>query len=504
LSQIEFEQNSAKILCALPGARVSTAKKNAVHAARAACVKGGGMATARFPAPVRRTCSPSPPNRVTSLSRRASALAFRCNASASSRAAVSGAPTPALDAPPASDPRTGATRSLFCFGLGYTSLGLAETLRRAGWRVAGTCRSAERARALEAAGIPAFVWCPDEREFLDDAGVAALRDATHVLVSVPPTERDHHSEDRSKGPGEEAAPPSIDPVLADAACVAALSRARAADERRDGGEDQKNATPKTRRLQWLAYLSSTGVYGDHFGNVVDETSRCVPTTAKTRARLDAERAWEAFARCENKGGSKNVRLRVFRLGGVYGPRRSLLDAAARGTETEPNDVRFDSKSRSSSGRAPRNRSSRFSRAFVARCHVRDVVAILCASARLADDEDDATPCDADSNVFVVECVFRFERQDVQRGGRRAGAARRRARVRGGASRRTKTNVSVESEAEAEAEARVVNDRGEKRVSNERAKTELGVFFAFPTYKEGLTAIADGDTSPFSEKTLDLL
>ena len=65
-------------------------------------------------------------------------------------------------------------------------------------------------------------------------------------------------------------------------------------------------------------------------------------------------------------------------------------------------------------------------------------------------------------------------------------------------------VSVESEAEAKAEARVVNDRGEKRVSNERAKTELGVFFAFPTYAEGLTAIADGDTSPFSEKTLDLL
>lgn len=459
------------------------------------------MATARFPAPVRRTCSPSPPNRVTSLSRRSSALAFRCDASASSRAAVSGAPTPALDAPPASDPRTGATRSLFCFGLGYTSLGLAETLRRAGWRVAGTCRSAERARALEAAGIPAFVWCPDEREFLDDAGVAALRDATHVLVSVPPTERDHHSEDTSKGPGEEAAPSSIDPVLADAACVAALSRARAADERRDGGEDQKNATPKTRRLQWLAYLSSTGVYGDHFGNVVDETSRCVPTTAKTRARLDAERAWEAFARCENKGGFKNVRLRVFRLGGVYGPRRSLLDAAARGTETETNVPRADSKSRSSSGRAPRNRSSRFSRAFVARCHVRDVVAILCASARLADEEDDARFRDADSNASSSNAdsnVRTYNAADDAPAPRAVALAFAAALLAG------QKNVTVESEAEAVAEARVVNDRGEKRVSNERAKTELGVLFAFPTYKEGLTAIADGDTSPFSASTLDLL
>ena len=465
------------------------------------------MATARFPAPVRRTCSPSPPNRVTSLSRRASALAFRCNASASSRAAVSGAPTPALDAPPASDPRTGATRSLFCFGLGYTSLGLAETLRRAGWRVAGTCRSAERARALEAAGIPAFVWCPDEREFLDDAGVAALRDATHVLVSVPPTERDHHSGDRSNGPGEEGAPSSIDPVLADAACVAALSRARAvSSERRDGGEDQKNATPKTRRLQWLAYLSSTGVYGDHFGNVVDETSRCVPTTAKTRARLDAERAWEAFARSENtSGGLKNVRLRVFRLGGVYGPRRSLLDAAARGTETETNVKRADSKSRSSSGRAPRAKnSSRFSRAFVARCHVRDVVAILCASARLADDEDDAAR-DADSNAsssnaFFDSNVRTYNAADDAPAPRAVALAFAAALLAG----QENPNVSVESEAEAEAEARVVNDRGEKRVSNERAKTELGVLFAFPTYKEGLTAIADGDTSPYSEKTLDLL
>ena len=473
------------------------------------------MATARVPAPVRCTRSPLPPNRVTSLSRRAPALAFRrTNASASSRAAVSGsASLPALDAPRPSDPRTGTTRSLFCFGLGYTSLGLAETLRRAGWRVAGTCRSAERARALEAAGIPAFVWCPDEREFLDDAGVAALRDATHVLVSVPPTERDHHSEDRSKGPGEEAAPPSIDPVLADAACVAALSRAGAADERRDGGEDQnKNATPKTRRLQWLAYLSSAGVYGDHFGNVVDESSVCVPTTAKTRARLDAERAWEAFARCENtSGGFKNVRLRVFRLGGVYGPRRSLLDADARGTETEPNVKRADSKSSSSSGRAPRNRSSRFSRAFVARCHVRDVVAILCASMRQADDERWKTPEAFDSGPNAVPDIRTYNAADDAPAPRAVALAFAAALLAEKRDVRNETGRSIAFATEenepslfTKNEKTIRNDRGEKRVRNDRAKTELGVAFAFPTYKEGLAAVADGDPSPFSDATLDIL
>ena len=392
-----------------------------------------------------------PPNRVTSLSRRASALAFRrTNASASSRAAVSGsASLPALDAPPPSDPRTGTTRSLFCFGLGYTSLGLAETLRRAGWRVAGTCRSAERARALEAAGIPAFVWCPDEKKFLGDDGAAALRDATHVLVSVPPTEREISREHNREEPF------SMDPVLADAACVAALERSGA----------------ETNEIAWLAYLSSTGVYGDHAGKFVDETSPCAPTTAKTRARLDAEQSWAAFAT------ALGFPLRVFRLGGVYGPRRSLLDAAARANGSE---------TATSSGK---KKSSRFSRAFVARCHVRDVVAILCASMRQADDE----------RIFgnAVPDVRTYNAADDAPAPRAVALAFAAALL-------SDVDVRNESGRSVKGKNKIKNDRGEKRVRNDRAKTELGVAFAFPTYKEGLAAVADGDPSPFSDVTLDVL
>ena len=426
--------------------------RRAPHARQ--CVKVDGMATARVPAPGRCTRLPPPPNRVTSLSRRASALAFRrTNASASSRAAVSGsASLPALDAPPPSDPRTGTTRSLFCFGLGYTSLGLAETLQRAGWRVAGTCRSAERARALEAAGIPAFVWCPDEKKFLGDDGAAALRDATHVLVSVPPTEREisreHNREDREE-------PFSMDPVLADAACVAALERSGA----------------ETNEIAWLAYLSSTGVYGDHAGKFVDETSPCAPTTAKTRARLDAEQSWAAFAT------ALGFPLRVFRLGGVYGPRRSLLDAAARanGSETATS--------------SEKKKSSRFSRAFVARCHVRDVVAILCASMRQADDE----------RIFgnAVPDVRTYNAADDAPAPRAVALAFAAALL-------SDVDVRNESGRSVKGRKKIKNDRGEKRVRNDRAKTELGVAFAFPTYKEGLAAVADGDPSPFSDATLDVL
>lgn len=423
--------------------------RRAPHARQ--CVKVDGMATARVPAPGRCTRSPPPPDRVTSLSRRASALAFRrTNASASSRAAVSGsASLPALDAPPPSDPRTGTTRSLFCFGLGYTSLGLAETLRRAGWRVAGTCRSAERARALEAAGIPAFVWCPDEKKFLGDDGAAALRDATHVLVSVPPTEREISREHNREEPF------SMDPVLADAACVAALERSGA----------------ETNEIAWLAYLSSTGVYGDHAGKFVDETSPCAPTTAKTRARLDAEQSWAAFATL------LGFPLRVFRLGGVYGPRRSLLDAAARanGSETATS--------------SEKKKSSRFSRAFVARCHVRDVVAILCASMRQADDE----------RIFgnAVPDVRTYNAADDAPAPRAVALAFAAALL-------SDVDVRNESGRSVKGKNKIKNDRGEKRVRNDRAKTELGVAFAFPTYKEGLAAVADGDPSPFSDATLDVL
>jgi hypothetical protein len=122
---------------------------------------------------------------------------------------------------------------------------------------------------------------------------------------------------------------------------------------------------------------------------------------------------------------------------------------------------------------------------------------------LADDEDDATREFSDSNASSSNALFdsnvrTYNAADDAPAPRAVALAFAAALLAG------QKNVSVESEAEAKAEARVVNDRGEKRVSNERAKTELGVFFAFPTYKEGLTAIADGDTSPFSEKTLDLL
>lgn len=101
---------------------------------------------------------------------------------------------------------------------------------------------------------------------------AALNRATHVLSSVPPT-RD-----------------GSDPVL-----------------------DHYRAALADWPGHWLGYLSSTGVYGDTGGAWVDESA---PLGGGRRsARVLADLAWQAL-----RGD-----VRVFRLPGIYGPGRNMLE-----------------------------------------------------------------------------------------------------------------------------------------------------------------------------------
>jgi nucleoside-diphosphate-sugar epimerase len=66
-------------------------------------------------------------------------------------------------------------------------------------------------------------------------------------------------------------------------------------------------------LQSIVYLSSTGVYGDHRGASVDETTPTVPAHERGGARVKAEFDWQALGRrC-------GVPVAVLRLGGIYGP-----------------------------------------------------------------------------------------------------------------------------------------------------------------------------------------
>jgi nucleoside-diphosphate-sugar epimerase len=168
------------------------------------------------------------------------------------------------------------TSRLFIFGLGYSGLEIARAAQAAGWHVAGTCRTAEKAARLSAAGVDTLV-------FDGTASLPAetLAEVSHILCTAAPGE-------------------AGDPALR--ACRAELGQAR-----------------------WLGYFSTTGVYGDAAGGWVDETTPPHPTRPRGTQRLAAERAWQALGR------QTGAQVDIFRLPGIYGPGRNAIDQVKAGT-----------------------------------------------------------------------------------------------------------------------------------------------------------------------------
>jgi nucleoside-diphosphate-sugar epimerase len=160
---------------------------------------------------------------------------------------------------------------LLIAGLGYSGAAVARDALAAGWRVTGTARDPSRATPIPGAATIAFA-----------TASTGLAEATHLLVTAAPGE-------------------AGDPMLAiHAAAIAAAPR-----------------------LRWIGYLSTTGVYGDRDGGWVDETTPPAPGQDRSRRRLAAEEAWAAFA--------DRRAVDIFRVGGIYGPGRSVLDELRNGT-----------------------------------------------------------------------------------------------------------------------------------------------------------------------------
>ncbi len=78
------------------------------------------------------------------------------------------------------------------------------------------------------------------------------------------------------------------------------------------------------RLRSIVYLSTIGVYGDHGGAWIDEGTTPEPQSDRGRIRLGVERDWLALAERSGK------QVQVLRLAGIYGPGRNALDDLARG------------------------------------------------------------------------------------------------------------------------------------------------------------------------------
>lgn len=74
-------------------------------------------------------------------------------------------------------------------------------------------------------------------------------------------------------------------------------------------------------LQWLGYLSTTGVYGCSGGAWVDESTPPQPLSSRSERRLQAERAWL----------KTGLPVQIFRLPAIYGPYRCPFESLRQGS-----------------------------------------------------------------------------------------------------------------------------------------------------------------------------
>jgi nucleoside-diphosphate-sugar epimerase len=289
--------------------------------------------------------------------------------------------------------------TLLCFGLGYSAEHFVGLYGDGFARIIGTVRTVERATVLNshlAGRLKALVFdgrlaTPEVRD--------AIGAAEHVLVSAPPNDQG-------------------DAVLA--AFGDALAHAR--------------------HLRAIVYLSTIGVYGDHGGAWVDETTPPRATSARSRARLDAEHAWQKL------GARLGASVAVLRLAGIYGPGQNALTQIA-------------------SGKA--RRIIKTGQIFN-RIHVADIAqAIDAAFARAADGifnvADDEPSPPADPLVFAAQLLGRDPPPEVP--------------FEQVAASMSPMALSFWQEC--------------RRVRNEKLKRELGVTLSYPTYREGLRALFEG-------------
>lgn len=299
-----------------------------------------------------------------------------------------------------------AQKKLFCFGYGYTCDYLAHDLMaKGGWSISGTTRDPEKRAFLRNHGIKAHLF--DYEHPLADP-YSIMEGTTHLLISTPP---DDHG----------------DPVF----------------------EIHAQDILNIPSLEWVGYLSTTGVYGDRDGGTVDESSEIRPNNQRGSRRVRAESQWYGMFK------EYNIPLHIFRLAGIYGPGRSALDSVRAGVArriNKPGQV-FN------------------------RIHVEDIVQVLLASMEhphpgaaynLADD--DPVPS---WQVITYACEI-------------LGII--------------PPPLMPYDDADMAPIARSFY-KDNKRVLNNRIKDELGVVLKYPNYKVGIEACLAAESAPGAEKYL---
>jgi len=190
-------------------------------------------------------------------------------------------------------------------------------------------------------------------------------------------------------------------------------------------------------LVWFAYLSTTGVYGNTHSAWVDESAPTPAMKSRSQARIDAEQAWLGLHR------EFGLPVHIFRIAGIYGPGRSAVDALRAGRAhraVKPGHV-------------------------TSRIHRDDIAGVLQASIARPNpgaiynvcDDEPAPPQDVVTHAAQLLGIT------------------------------PPPEVPLE-QANLTPLARSFYD-DDRRVANRRIKDELGYRLLYPTYREGLAAIA---------------
>ena len=165
--------------------------------------------------------------------------------------------------------------NIFCFGFGQVAKNFIKVLssKKYNIKLSTTSRSKSSKETFKGINYNSYLF---KSEKFDQNLLARLKEADHILVSIPPENQE-------------------DLVV-------------------------KNFSKfiESSKVKWITYLSATSVYGDHKGEWVNENSKTNPISNKGVARLKAENLWSSLEK------NNKLQVQIFRLSGIYSNKKNIL------------------------------------------------------------------------------------------------------------------------------------------------------------------------------------
>jgi len=165
--------------------------------------------------------------------------------------------------------------NIFCFGFGQVAKNFIKKLSIEQYNInlSATSRNKSSKKIFNGINYNSYLF---NSENFDQNLVVKLKEADHILVSIPPENQ------------EDLVVKNFSKFL------------------------------ESSKLKWITYLSATSIYGDHKGEWVNENSKTNPISNNGIARLKAENAWFSLEK------NKKIPIQIFRLSGIYSNEKNIL------------------------------------------------------------------------------------------------------------------------------------------------------------------------------------